>query len=203
MNGRIRYLLAAVCAIAAGLLTLVYLGGRGSAETGETEIIWVAAESVSPGAQLSESVLQQVRVDGPTRKLLAGDALPTAPTDAPGGWYASRPIAPGQPLVPGQNVSTQPAPALPDGLTAGDLRVVTLVVDQLPPGADLAGEAVDIYAIPEQSGEAVRILERAQVTVAADGLLAVLVPEPRVAAVLTVAEGSRLKVVRRYMEMAP
>jgi hypothetical protein len=84
MNGRMRYLIATVCAVMAGLLTLLYLGGNISAEGGETEVIWVTRQPVAPGTRLTEEMLQRVRVDGPTRKLLAKEALAANPADSPG-----------------------------------------------------------------------------------------------------------------------
>jgi len=198
-----RYILAAVCAVAAGFMTLLYLGGRSAAGEAERDLIWVAAEPITPGTQLAETMLQRVRVDAPTRKLLAGEALPTTPTDRPADWYATRLIDAGQPLLPGRNVSPEPAPTLPDGLTPSDMRVVTLTVDQLPAGEGLIGEKVDIYALPGGAGEAVRLLERAQVIAMAEGQIAVLVPEPQVAPLLTIAEGSAIKVVRHLMEISP
>lgn len=202
VNTRMRYLIAAVCAVAAGLLTLVYLGGRSSAGESDTEIIWVARQRVETGKQLSEAMLQRVRVDAPTRKLLAREALPTAPADTPDQWYAAAVIEAGEPLIPSQNVATQPAPDLPDGAQPADMRMVALVVDELPANGAITGEEVDIYVIPKGT-EAIRILERTRVMIDEQGLLAVLVPKEQVGNVLTAAEGARVKVVRRPQRIAP
>jgi hypothetical protein len=196
MNPRMRYLMAAVCAVLAGFLTLVYLGGQGGAGRGETEIVWVARQALPAGTRLAEELLQQVRVDGPTRRLLAGEALPTSPADSPGQWYATTDLAAGQPLRPGYNVANQPAPALPEGTAAGDLRLVALQVDAMPSGTPAVGEEVDLYAIPGKGGEAALLLARTRVMAIEDGLIAVLVPAPQVGPVLTAAEGAAVKVVR-------
>jgi hypothetical protein len=203
MNGRMRYLIATVCAVMAGLLTLLYLGGNSSAEGGETEVIWVTRQPVAPGTRLTEEMLQRVRVDGPTRKLLAKEALASNPADSPGQWYAVKALETGQPLIPGQNIAAQPAPRLPAGSKPSDLRVVTLAVDSLPTGTLQPGEDVDIYVIPAKGGEAIRILAETRVLLQEDGLIAVLVPEPQVGPVLAATNGAPAKVVRRLQETAP
>lgn len=202
VSTKMRSIVAAACAIVAGLLTLVYLGGRSSAGQSETEIIWVALQRVEPGTQLSEAMLQRVRVDGPTRKLLAREALPASPADSPGQWFATAPLEPGQPLLPNRNVATQPSPRLPDGVKPDTMRLVALLVDEVPASEPITGEDVDIYVIPKGS-EAIRILERTRVVIDEEGLLAVLVPEEHVGNVLTAAEGAQVKVVRHPGRVAP
>lgn len=195
-------MLAALCAVMAALLTLVYLGGRSSARESDPVIIWVARQQIPPGAHLSEEMLQRVQVDGPTRQLLAREALPASPADTPAQWYASVLIEPGQPLVPGRNVSAELAPSLPEGTPPADLRVVALLADELPTGAPRPGEEVDIYVII-QGSDAIRILDRTRVMTAEQGLIEVLVPEPKVADVLTAAEGASVKVVRHLPRVSP
>ncbi|MFZ5814873.1 MAG: hypothetical protein ACOY93_06175 [Bacillota bacterium] len=202
MNGKVRYLMAGLCALMAGLLTMLYLGGQSSAGGGETEIIWVTAEPVQPGTLLTADHLQRVRVDGPTRQLLAAEALTASTAEGPGRWYATTLIPAGQPLLPGRNIAGQPAPALPPETTADQLRLVTLAIESLPAGPEIAGEDVDIYVVPKPGAEAVRILERTRVMTAAEGLIAVLVPEPQVGLVLTATDGLAVKVVRRLPEVA-
>ena len=202
VNTRMRFIAAGACAVVAALLTLVYLGGQSSAGPAETEVIWVALQPVEPGTQLSEAMLRRVRVDGPTRKLLAREALPSSPSDSPGAWYAIARLEPGEPLLPGRNVATQPAPDLPDGAELDQMRLVALLVDEVPASGAIAGEEVDIYVIPK-GREAIRILERTRVVIDDEGLLAVLVPEDQVANVLTAAEGAQVKVVRHPVRSTP
>lgn len=195
MTPRMRYTLAALCAVVAGFLTLMYLGGQGSAST-ETTIIWVARQAVPAGTRLSQELLQQVRVDSPTRQLLASEALPTSPADTPDQWYATTALAAGAPLLPNQNVSNRPAPSLPEGTTPSDLRLVTLQVDAMPSGTPSVGEEVDIYVIPAQGGEAALLLPKTRVMVIEESMISVLIPQELVAPVLTAAEGAAVKVVR-------
>lgn len=201
MNQRVRYIVAAACALLAGLLTLLYLGGRSAAGGSESAIIWVTSQPVTPGSKLDERMLQRVRVDGPTLRLLAREALPAE--GELGQWYASGSIEAGEPLIPGWNLSTQPTPALPGVKSSADLRIITLSVDPLPPGANLAGEEVDIYVVPERGGESVRVLAQARVVLVEGDLLSLLVPEQQVAPVLTATEGGHVKVVRRLRGMGP
>lgn len=195
MTPRLRYMLAALCAVVAGLLTLMYLGGQGSAGA-ETTIIWVARQAVPAGTRLSQEMLQQVKVDAPTRQLLASGSLPASPADTPDQWYATTALATGEPLLPNQNVANQPAPALPEGTSPANLRLVTLQVDAMPSGTPSVGEEVDVYVIPAEGGQAALLLPKSRVMVIEESMIAVLVPEAQVAPVLTAAEGAAVKVVR-------
>lgn len=203
MSPRLRYLLAGLCAGLAGLLTMLYLGGTGTAGEAEAEVIWVARQAVVPGVRLSEAVLQPVQVDGPTRRLLAPEALPQAVTDTPDQWYTTAPLAPGQALVPGTNVSLDPTPVTADGTAIEALRVVSLPADTLAEGGLRVGEEVDVYVIPAEGSQAVRILAQTRVLSAEEGVVTVLVPEAQVADVLTAAEGVSVKVVRRLEGLMP
>lgn len=203
MSSRLRYLLAGVCAALAGLLTLLYLGGTGAAGEADAEIIWVARQEIIPGVRLTEALLQRVQVDGPTRRLLAPAALPQAITDTPDQWYVTAPLAPGQALIPGTNVSLDPTPVTADGAAVEALRVVSLPADTLAAGGPRIGEEVDLYVIPGEGRPAIRILAQTRVIQAEEGVVTVLVPEAQVADVLTAAEGVSVKVVRRLEAMVP
>lgn len=203
MNQRVRYITAAAAAVMAGLLTLFYLGGRSAAGGAETEIIWVARETIPPGTQLDESLLQRVRVDGPTLQLLTPDALPATAPELVGQYYASGLIEPGQPIILGRNASPAPLPALGDGGAPTDLRIVTLEGEMLAPGLPLPGEAVDIYVVPAKGAQAIRILSQAPVVQVDGDLIGLLVPESQVAQLLTATDGIPVKVVRRLPGMAP
>jgi len=202
MNQRVRYIAAAAAAVMAGLLTLLYLSGRSAAGGGETEIIWVARETIPPGTQLEEDLLQRVRVDGPTRQLLAPDTL-LAAAETVGHYYASTLIEPGHPIVPGRNVSPAPVPVLGDGSAPADLHIVTLEGEMLAPGQPVPGEVVDIYVVPAKGAQAVRILSQAPVVQVDGDLIGLLVPEAQVAPLLTATDGIPVKVVRRLPGMAP
>ncbi|MFO7273497.1 MAG: hypothetical protein DIU55_001365 [Bacillota bacterium] len=194
MNSRLRYLLAAACAAAAGLLTVLYLGGVGVAAGSDTEIIWVARREIFPGMQLREEFLQQVEVDGPTRRLLAPQALPRTLAESPEGWYALRAIRPGEPLVPAENVTPNPPSgfaAPPEALRVVGLRAEWAGLPELQPG-----EEVDLYVVPE-GGEAVRILSAAPVVQAESDWVSVLVPDEQVPLLLAATDGATVKVVRR------
>ncbi len=195
MNSRLRYLLAAACAVAAGLLTALYLGGVGSAAGSDSEIIWVAGQEIFPGEQLREELLLRVEVDGPTRRLLAREALPQTGADAPGAWYAIRPIRTGEPLIPAGNVSPEPPAghiAAPEELHVVSLRAESAGLPELRPG-----EEVDLYVIPVEGGDALRILSAARVVQAESDWVSVLVPEEQVPLVLSATDGVTAKVVRR------
>lgn len=195
MNTKARYAVAVLCAVAAGLLSLVYLSGRATADGAEKAVIWVAQQSVAPGTRLTEAVLQQVRVDAPTQRLLTPGALTAVDGETPAGWYAIAPLRPGDALVMGQNVADQPDPSQPAGSAPTEMRVITLAVDELPPGSVVQGAHVDIYAIPSQGSEARLLLSGVRVVAADDGTVALLVGEPQVAPTLAAAEGARVKLV--------
>ncbi|WP_374713446.1 hypothetical protein [Symbiobacterium terraclitae] len=203
MNPRLRYLLATVCAVAAAVLTVTYLAGVGSAGESETEVIWVARQEIIPGVQLSAGLLQLVEVDGPTRRLLAREALPHTPADAPEAWYATRTILPGEALVPGENVSLDPAPAGRESAWPGEMRVVSLPAEGVGAPELRAGEEVDLYVIPGEGREAVRILTATRVVHAEADWVTVLVPDEQVPAVLAATDGLAVKVVRRLEGLLP
>ncbi|MBY6275754.1 SAF domain-containing protein [Symbiobacterium thermophilum] len=194
MNFRTRYLLAALCAAAAGLLTFLYLGGIGVAAGSGTEIVWVARREILPGTQLKEEMLQRVEVDGPTRQLLAREALPRTASDTPDGWYATRAIRPGEPLIPAGNVS--PVPPSADVTPPEALRVVSLRTEWVGPPELQPTEEVDLYVVTGD-GEALRILTGARVVQAESDRVSVLVPEEQVPLVIAAADGVTVKVVRR------
>ena len=202
MNPRLRYLLATACAVAAGLLTAVYLAGIGAAAASEADIVWVAGQEIVPGVRLSAGLLQRVEVDGPTRRLLARAALPQSPADTPEAWYATRAILPGDPLVPGVNVGLEPplggGTAWPE-----ELRVVSLRAEVPVAPALQAGEEVDLYVVPAEGSEALRILSATRVVHADGDWVTVLVPEEQVSPVLAAADGLAVKVVRRPEGLRP
>lgn len=195
MQFRMRYLLAAACAVLAGVLTLVYLGNVGAAAGSDSEVIWVARQEILPGMQLRDDLLQLVEVHSPTRRLLAREALPRTAAEIPAAWFATRAILPGEPLIPAVNVSQEP----PGGQTAPpeELRVVSLRAEQ--PGLPelRPAEEVDLYVVPAEGGEALRILTAARVVQAEADWITVLVPEEQVPLVLAAADGVTVKVVRR------
>jgi len=197
MNPRLRYLLAAACAAVAGLLTVTYLAGVDSAGASDAEIIWVARQEIIPGVQLSPGMLQLVEVHGPTRRLLAREALPQTSADAPEAWYATRAILPGEALVPGENVGPDPAPLGGESAWAGGLRVVSLPAEGVGAPELRAGEEVDLYVMAGGRGEAVRVLTATRVVDAETDWVTVLVPEEQVPAVLAATDGLAVKVVRR------
>lgn len=203
MNPRLRYLLAATCAAVAGLLTVTYLAGVGSAGESDAEVIWVARQEIIPGVQLSPGLLQLVEVDGPTRRLLARDALPQTPADAPEAWYATRTIVPGEALIPGENVGLDPAPLAGENAMPLDLRVVSLPAEGVGAPELRTGEEVDLYVMPEGGREAVRILSATRVVHAEAEWVTVLVPEEQVPAVLAATDGLAVKVVRRLEGLLP
>jgi len=195
MNSRLRYLLAAACAVLAGLLTVIYLGGAGSTAGSDREIIWVARQEIFPGMQIRDDLLQRVEVDGPTRRLLVREALPRAGAESLGAWYAMRAIQPGEPLIPGGNVSPEPPGG--DLVSPEDLRVVSLRAEQAGLPELQPSEEVDLYVVPAEGGEALRILSAARVVQAESEWVSVLVPEEQVPLVLAAADGVTVKVVRR------
>jgi len=203
MNPRLRYLLAAACAAVAGLLTVTYLAGVGSAGESDTEIIWVARQEIIPGMQLSPGMIQLVEVDGPTRQLLARDALPQSAADVPDAWYATHTILPGEALIPGENVGLDPAPQSDETPWPAELRVVSLPAEGVGAPGLRAGEEIDLYVMPGGGSEAVRILTATRVVHAEADWVTVLVPEDQVPAVLAATDGLAVKVVRRLEGLLP
>lgn len=182
MNPRMRMILAGVCAVLAGLLTVVVLGNRQGSASADTTI-WVARAAIPVGTKLSAEMINKIQVHGPTLELVAKGALPATATEQPDTWFAARAIAPGEALVAGRNVSQNPV--LAQTADSAGMHLVTVQTSLFPPDYVKPGVAVDLYVIPGNSQNAVKVLTAAPVVVVGDGTVTLLVDEKQVAPVLT------------------
>ena len=182
VNPRMRMILAGVCAALAGLLTVVVLGNR-SGSASDAATIWVAREAIPVGTKLSAEMINKVQVDGPTQQLLAKGALPASATEQPETWFAAQSIAPGEALVADRNVSQKPVLAKVAG--NADMRLVMVQTSLIPPNYVQPGALVDLYVMPGNGPNVVKVLTGAPVAAISEGTVTLLVEEKQVGQVLS------------------
>jgi hypothetical protein len=202
VNTRMRFIAAGVCALMAGLLTMLLLAGS-SESAGEQTAVLIAKVPIAQGQAVSTDMLATVQVDRPTRELLASDALSVPEDGLFGTWYALRDIQATEALIPGRTVIQQPV--LPTVNTPGaeGLRLVTLDIAELPEGQVAPGHKVDLYVMPNQGPKAERLLDNVTVMASSPGQVTLLVDDERVAEVLTAIHTGQAIVVPPAVVKAP